>query len=165
MKKSLFYLFAIVCSMSLLTACSGDDDNGNDDGSTPVEAVVGTYGGTMDITSGGTQLADDLAKDIIVSKDASDATKAQVALNDFIFSIGGGDPVNLGNIVVDGCVVAKSGSSYTIKATKEIELQYVKKCNVQINGTVTGTKLDMTINVSALGGAVNPVVTFTGTKK
>ena len=27
MKKNLFYLFALICSMSLFTACSDDDDN------------------------------------------------------------------------------------------------------------------------------------------
>ena len=26
MKKNLFYLFALICSMSLFTACSNDDD-------------------------------------------------------------------------------------------------------------------------------------------
>ena len=26
MKKNLFYLFALICSMSLFTACSDDDD-------------------------------------------------------------------------------------------------------------------------------------------
>lgn len=29
MKKNLFYLFALICSMSLFTACSDDDDNSN----------------------------------------------------------------------------------------------------------------------------------------
>ena len=27
MKKNLFYLFALICSMSLFTACSDDDDD------------------------------------------------------------------------------------------------------------------------------------------
>ena len=42
MKKNLFYLFALICSMSLFTACSDDDD--------PVypieEELAGTYKGT-----------------------------------------------------------------------------------------------------------------------
>ena len=29
MKKNLFYLFALICSMSLFTACSDDDDDAN----------------------------------------------------------------------------------------------------------------------------------------
>lgn len=40
MKKNLFYLFALICSVSLFTACSDDDDNGNDK---PVNPLVGTY--------------------------------------------------------------------------------------------------------------------------
>ena len=35
MKKNLFYLFALICSMSLFTACSDDDDE--------VSPWTGTY--------------------------------------------------------------------------------------------------------------------------
>ena len=45
MKKNLFYLFALICSVSLFTSCSDDDD--------PVypieEELAGTYKGTLDI--------------------------------------------------------------------------------------------------------------------
>lgn len=30
MKKNLLYLFALICSVSLFTACSDDDDNGTE---------------------------------------------------------------------------------------------------------------------------------------
>ena len=43
MKKNLFYLFALICSMSLFTACSDDDDDKK-------EAVAGTYTGTITVT-------------------------------------------------------------------------------------------------------------------
>ena len=35
MKKNLFYLFALICSMSLFTACDDDDDE--------VSPWIGTY--------------------------------------------------------------------------------------------------------------------------
>lgn len=52
MKKNLLYLWALICSVSLLTACSSDDDNTVNDETTPPEEeavvtapdVVGTYG-------------------------------------------------------------------------------------------------------------------------
>ena len=42
MKKNLLYLWALICSVSLLTACSSDDDNTVNDETTPPEeeAVV-----------------------------------------------------------------------------------------------------------------------------
>ena len=42
MKKNLLYLWALICSVSLLTACSSDDDNTVNDETTPLEeeAVV-----------------------------------------------------------------------------------------------------------------------------
>ena len=53
MKKNLLYLWALICSVSLLTACSSDDDNTVNDETTPPEEeavvtapdVVGTYWG------------------------------------------------------------------------------------------------------------------------
>lgn len=41
MKKNLFFLFALICSVSLFTACSDDDDNGGKDEN--VHSNVGTY--------------------------------------------------------------------------------------------------------------------------
>ena len=37
MKKNLLYLWALICSVSLLTACSSDDDNTVNDETTPPE--------------------------------------------------------------------------------------------------------------------------------
>lgn len=37
MKKNLLYLWALVCSVSLLAACSSDDDNTVNDETTPPE--------------------------------------------------------------------------------------------------------------------------------
>ena len=58
MKKNLLYLWALVCSVSLLAACSSDDDNTVNDETTPPEEeavitapdVVGTYWGNLDIS-------------------------------------------------------------------------------------------------------------------
>ena len=41
MKKNLFYLFALICSMSLFTACSDDDKpGGGGEGGVTLEEVI-----------------------------------------------------------------------------------------------------------------------------
>ena len=57
MKKNLLYLWALICSVSLLTACSSDDDNDISGNNPPEEEavvtapdVVGTYWGNLDIS-------------------------------------------------------------------------------------------------------------------
>ena len=51
MKKNLFYLFALICSMSLFIACSDDDP----DYSTAIDGeIVGNYKGTLNVTVQGT---------------------------------------------------------------------------------------------------------------
>lgn len=41
MKKRLFYLFALICAVSLFTACSDDDNEGNEGGA--IHPLVGVY--------------------------------------------------------------------------------------------------------------------------
>ena len=48
MKKSLLYLFMLICSVSLFTGCSDDDDNGGGDLAMALQSsVVGTYEGDL----------------------------------------------------------------------------------------------------------------------
>lgn len=80
MKKSIFYyLFAVVCTVCLFTACSDDD---NDDKVTLiVDNIVGTYPGKMDIRLTGNSVASDIAASITVGK-VSDG-KVKVSLSNF----------------------------------------------------------------------------------
>ena len=55
MKKNLLYLWALICSVALFTACSSDDDNDISGNNPPEEEavvtapdVVGTYWGNLD---------------------------------------------------------------------------------------------------------------------
>lgn len=55
MKKNLFYLFALICSMSLFTACSDDDDA--PDYSKVIESeIAGNYKGSLTVTVEGTTM-------------------------------------------------------------------------------------------------------------
>ena len=53
MKKNLFYLFALICSMSLFTACSDDDP---DYSKVIEEEIAGNYKGTLTVTVEGTTM-------------------------------------------------------------------------------------------------------------
>ena len=57
MKKNLLYLWTLICSVALFTACSSDDDNDISGNNPPEEEavvtapdVVGTYWGNLDIS-------------------------------------------------------------------------------------------------------------------
>ncbi len=68
MKKNLFYLFALVCSMSLFIACSDDDP----DYSTAIDGeIVGNYKGTLNVTVQGQLLGKDIPQKISVAKGGS----------------------------------------------------------------------------------------------
>ena len=59
MKKSVFYyLFAVICTVCLFTACSDDDDDDNK--VLTVDNIVGTYPGDLDVTLAGTEVAKDV---------------------------------------------------------------------------------------------------------
>lgn len=74
MKKNLFYLFALICSMSLFTACSDDDD---DKVVCPVPQTEFTVATGLNLTYNGGAM---LGKKVTFTPDASDATKATLVL-------------------------------------------------------------------------------------
>ena len=55
MKKKLFYyLFAVLCTATLFTSCSDDDDNGkNGDDQTEVTDISGNYKGNLVVSIDG----------------------------------------------------------------------------------------------------------------
>ena len=119
MKKNLLYLWALVCSVSLLAACSSDDDNTVNDETTPPEEeavitapdVVGTYWGNLDISmipDGSGQeivIADGLPKFITFSQVSN--TEVKMELKDFELFING-NILKFGDIVIDKCTVKKA---------------------------------------------------------
>lgn len=65
MKKSVFYyLFAVICTVCLFTACSDDDDDDNK--VLTVDNIVGTYPGDLDVTLAGTEVAKDVAAHLLL---------------------------------------------------------------------------------------------------
>lgn len=150
MKKSiLFYLFAVVCTVCLFTACSDDDD---DDKTVTTSEIAGTYQGQLKINLTGSILP----ASIKVTK-VSDS-KVNVSLSDF--SIPGLLPTAI-DINAD-CDVKPAGDDLKLSGTTSIDLTSagVGKVDVAITGEADRTDLDLLINVTKLGVSV----TFDGQK-
>ena len=154
MKKSIFYyLFAVVCTVCLFTACSDDD---NDDKVTLiVDNIVGTYPGKMDIRLTGNSVASDIAASITVGK-VSDG-KVKVSLSNFKIPDVLPSPVN----IEAECDVTPSTDELKLNGTATIDLPVVGKLDVVVTGDADGEELDLDIVVTKVG----VVVDFDGHKK
>ena len=83
MKKSLLYLFALICSMGIFTACSDDDELTM---SQVIETeLAGTYAGTLNITSNGMPIGAPTDQNILLSKSSSSTDALKLELKDFSF--------------------------------------------------------------------------------
>ena len=140
MKKNLLYLWALICSVALFTACSSDDDNDISGNNPPEEEavvtapdVVGTYWGNLDISmkpdnsDQETVIGNGIAKFITISQ-ASTFTGQQ----NLTFS---GDAAALGT------------------------------CATTVEGTVESGALTMNINVKVATLQQTVKVTYSGVKQ
>lgn len=155
MKKRLFYLFALICSMSLFTACSDDDD----DPVYPIEEeIAGTYKGTLDIEIAGTPLPSSLPKNITITKAGNNVVTLE--LKDFSFM-----GMNLGTIKLDRCVLKQNGTSYTFTGNQELNMPNgIGKCNVAVNGTFNNGRVDANLDIQALQLQQTVKVIYKGTR-
>lgn len=152
MKKNLLFLFALICSMSLFTACNDDDE------SLPIdEELAGTYKGGLDIAVNGAPLAKDVPQKIYISKAGSNQIKLE--LKEFSFM-----GIALGTIEISNSELVKKGDEYTFTGSQNLKLDVVGDCSASVAGTMNGKTIDVNIdvNVPALGQTVK--VNFTGNK-
>lgn len=155
MKKTFFYyLFAVLCTVTFMTSCSDDDDP-----SYPIdEEIAGTYKGALDITLEGTPIASGLPKNITITK-ASNST-VNMELKDFSFM-----GMNLGTITLKDCAVSQEGTSYSFTSEQTLTLSSeIGSCLAKVNGTITGTKavINLDIDVTKLDQKVK--VVYNGTR-
>lgn len=150
------YLFSMFCMLSLFTACSDDDKGG------PIGTEFdGVYKGTLDVDLDGTKVGENLPQKVYVTKVGDNQIKME--LKNFSFGA-----MALGNISVDKCNVEKQ-SDDVCKFDGEQKLKLLPidgDCDVVMNGTIVGEKIDMVIDVkvSQSGAAITVKVDFTGTK-
>lgn len=127
------------CSLSLFTSCNDDDEK-----LPPIDAeLVGSYLGAMDITLSDVSVAEDLVQKVYVSKADNKAIK--IELKDFKVAIGGGE-LAIGDITVDRCEVVDNNGLYAFTGMQKLDLM-VGVCDVAVQGTITGNKINLDINV------------------
>lgn len=141
MKKNLFYVFALICSMSLFTACSDDDDNSWKElpkGEITADNVELQLNGTN--TTG------------TVTFEASSTTAAKVGLKNVIDGYS--------DIDVDVTMTEQPDGSFNLNGTKKINTKPVTKAaatpapylTVIVTGTITKEgKLTLGVNASGTG--------------
>ena len=156
MKKSVFYyLFAVICTVCLFTACSDDDDDDNK--VLTVDNIVGTYPGDLDVTLAGTEVAKDVAASIVVTR--VDDSKVKVSLSNF--TIPGVLPVPM---TIDAtCDVVPSTNELKLNGQTTIDMSALGMGDlaVVITGDADGKELDLDIAVATM----KVVVDFEGRKQ
>ena len=147
MKKNLFYLFALICSMSLFIACSDDDP----DYSTVIEGeIVGNYKGTLDVTVQGQSLGKDIPQKISVVKAGPAAIN--LSLKDFSFM---GIPV--GNVELSNCGLSKKGDAYTFTGVQKLDVQALS-CTINAAGTLENGQVKIDMDIAAVVNGENQQV-------
>lgn len=159
MKKNLFYLFALVCSLSLFTACSDDDEKKELTLSQVIENnLVGTYSGKLAIAVNGTDIATDIDQNISLTKSTSAENAVKLELKNFEFM-----GMTIGDIVVEPCMVKETNGVYSFEGSQTLTLAF-GACPVQVSGSISGSNIDIEIGVTVEALQQDVDVTFVGTK-
>lgn len=172
MKKNLFYLFALVCAMSLFASCGSDDD---DDKVEP----YGVYSGDLSVvltTQAGAQDPITSKESVQLIKGSSD-NKFSFLLKNFILQLGG-SATGVGNINIENVELVSVGDNkYTFsKNIPDMEIAAgdkegvavwlgptLGKIPVNLSGTIEGNKVTVVINIPSFM-TMDIAVNFTGTK-
>ena len=143
MKKNLFYLFALICSMSLFTACSDDDD--------PSWKKLPTQAITAENLSLTTNIPNN--PDASVRLIMSDAQSGVIALSK---AVRGMDEVE-----VNVNVTEQSDGSFKFQGEKNIETttkamtDLISSTTVRVEGTITlDGKAEVAVTTAATGNLV-----------
>ena len=171
MKKNLFYLFALICSMSLFTACSDDDKpGGGGEGGVTLEEVItndiaGNYKGDLAVTVLGVPM-EPVAQKVAVTKSGTEAVS--LSINNFSF-LG----MSLGDIKLENCALAEENGAYTFTGTTSLNVTPVPGMNLTADvaaegsfttGNPTSITLNLDIKAELAGQQQDVTVVYTGTR-
>lgn len=156
MKKRLFYLFALICSMSLFVACSDDDP----DYTQVIETeIVGGYKGELNVNVDGMDLGSSYQK---ITVEKAGATAIDLYIKNFSFM---GIPV--GDVDLLNCPLSENNGAYTFTGTTTVQVEAAGlNAAVDAQGSVASGKLSLNLAIKATLGELeqNVKVTFDGTK-
>lgn len=168
MKRRFLYLLALICSVSLFTACS-DDEPGNTgpDFTLLQDATVGTYDGGLRVSMNGANLTPEaISERIFVKGEGTD--KVELSLRDFSFL-----DFSVGDIVVSGISLSGDANQVILQETETtMNHDVLGNLKIKVSGTVSNEKANLNINVIQKGGSVEGgpvedmdiVVSFDGTR-
>ena len=159
MKKNLLYLFMLICSVSLFTGCSDDDDNGGGDLAMALQSsVLGTYEGDLRVVLPALQLDNTQKRKIFVKADGQE--NVQLVLRDFSIEVAG-NPVIVGDIDVSGIVLSGDVSNVQLEEKKvTISHPDLGELPVTVSGNVASGKANLSIQV--VWNSMDIDVTFAG---
>lgn len=164
MKKNLFYyLFAVLCTVTLFASCSDDDEPGNGGNATKVliENVLGTYSGELNVSLEGVPF-DPITQKIFVEPDGSDNVK--LSLRNFSILIGEA-PVEVGTIEIGGIVLTGDANNVVFQQTSTtMEHNSLGKLAITVSGNVINGKASLNINVVQVAFNLNIQVSFEGNR-
>lgn len=160
MRKNLFYVFALICSMSLFVACSDDDDSTPSDYSQVIQdEIAGGYKGELKVNVMGQDMPSAYQK-IMVEK--ASTTAINLFITDFAFM---GIPV--GDVELLNCELTPNGNVYTFTGTTTVKVEVAGlNADVDAQGSVADGALSLNLNIKAVLGSMEQdvKVTFAGTK-
>lgn len=156
MKKNLFCMFLLLCAVSFFPSCSDDD--------TPPPMVGteydGVYKGTLDVVAPSLEIdVKDIPQKIYITKVGDNLFKLQ--LKNFSFQT-----FELGTIELSDLKVVKNNEFSTFSGSDELALT-VGTCDVSVEGTISGEKTKIDIDVKVLDGTFKDLevsVKFSGDK-
>ena len=147
MKKSLFFLFALICSMSLFTACSDDDDP--DYSKVIEEEIAGDYKGTLTVTVEGTTMPSEPQK-IKIEKASPSAINLSLANFSFM-------GIAIGDVELKNCVLSQNGNTYTFSGTQDLKVETLS-CIINAKGTASNGAVKVDMDIDATVGSLEQKV-------
>ncbi len=123
----------------------------------------GVYKGTLEVDVNDAPFGGDIPQKVYITKSGDNNFKME--LKNFVI-VG----LNIGDIVVNNIDVVKTGENCTFSGQEVIDIA-IGTCDVAVEGTISGSDIDMDINVNvleAVGGGATPdmkvFVDFDGVK-
>lgn len=154
-KNFLYYMFAVICSVSLFAACSDDDDDEVE--SSSISEIVGTYEGTMDIYMGTVALVEGDESSIAVTEIDDDNVNISWSGTLEIY----GWEIAL-DVDCDCAAELSDDGSYTLEGTTTTDITTLGYTDLEVNVTGTATEESLVLEIDV--PTVVVVVEFSGTK-
>lgn len=162
MKKNLFYyLFAVLCTVTMFTSCSNNDEPG---GTSPVATdLAGKYKGVLNVSifQDDTEIPGGTVDPQFISVENSGDNVVNLSITDFSFM-----GIEIDDINLDNCMLTANGDAYDFTGTTTVDAAMLTADVNAVGSFSNGTlKLDLDIDALVGGSLTQKVkVTYSGTR-